>query len=388
MKNKLRLTGYLSLIAVVFSLWVLSGCSKSSDAGPTMTIIDLMASAQFKESASVTDDKALDSLVKYVNLYPDLVQTLGTAGTQMTYFAPSNKAFKNLLATPGFPSNIKLINPALIQGVLYYHLVADQKLTSSLTSGTTLNTFYTDAATAAVQKITVNSDGTLKTGSTNQSIHIVTADQKATNGVMHVVESVMIPPTVGASLTPILGTIAGTVLLGADFTDLATIIAKADNGFTESAPNLAFKITTWLAMPVSGTTVTANVNGLTFFAIPNAVFKAAATAAGITEAQVVASFTTTSDVARGVLLNHLVTTGKYVRVAAAGSTTFSNGLAITTKGKGITVATGLTPGTTYGPYGIAFTNANTPTPASSAYLASSDVVTSNGMIQVIGGILK
>jgi len=91
MKNRRRLTGYLSLIAVVFSLWVFSGCSKSSEQAPTMTIIDLMASAKFKESASVTDDKALDSLVKYVNLYPDLVSTLGTAGGLMTYFAPSNK---------------------------------------------------------------------------------------------------------------------------------------------------------------------------------------------------------------------------------------------------------------------------------------------------------
>ena len=388
MKNRRRLTGYLSLIAVVFSLWVFSGCSKSSEPAPTMTIIDLMASAKFKESASVTDDKALDSLVKYVNLYPDLVSTLGTAGGLMTYFAPSNKAFKNLLATPGFPSNIKLINPALIQGVLYYHLVADQKLTSSLTSGTTLTSFYIDPTSLVAQTIVVNSDGTLKTGSTNQSIHFTVPDQKATNGVMHVVESVMIPPTVGASLTPILGTIAGTVLLGADFTDLAQIIAKADANFTESAPNLAFKITTWLAMPVSGTTATANVNGLTFFAIPNAVFKAGATAAGKSEADFVALFTTSSDAARGLLLNHLVVTGKYVRVAASGSTTFANSQPITTKGKAVTVTTGLTPGATYGPYGIVFTNANTPTASSSAYLASSDIVNSNGVIQVIAGVLK
>ena len=388
MKNKRRLTGYLSLIAVVFSLWVFSGCSKSSDAGPTMNIALLMTSTTYLQSATVTDDKALDSLIKYLTVYPDLVALLG--GTdKYTFFAPSNKAFKNLLATPYFPSDIKLINPDLIKGVLSYHLVAGQQLQASLTSGSSFNTLYADPSTSTVQTIIVNTDGTLKTGSSNQSIHITVADQKATNGVMHITESVLIPPSVGSVLTPILGTIAGTVLLGADFSDLAQIVTKADAGFTEDPSTLKFKIATWLAMPVTtASKPTVNATGFTFFAIPNAVFKAAAAGQSITEAQLIAALSSTSDAARGLLANHFVSGGKYVVTASAGATTFAQGQSITTKGKAITNVTVTTPSAQTGPYGVVLTNAATPTASSSAYVAVKDVVQTNGVIQVIAGILK
>lgn len=380
MKKAQKFLLYTALSAVLFSMWVLSGCSSSKgDPAPTLTISALIATSKYKESSTVTDDKALDSLVKYLTLYPDLEAVLG--GTdKYTLFAPSNKAFKNLLATPGFPANIKLINPALIQGVLYYHIIAGQELSSALKSGASFNSLY--PSPTAGEAIVINSDGTLKTGSSNPAVHITVADQKATNGVFHIIESVLIPPTIGASLTPILGTIAGTVLLGADFTDLAAIIAKADANFTESAtPNPTFKITTWLAMPITGTTVTANQNGITFFAIPNAVFQAAAVGAGVTESQLIASFTASADAARGLLLNHLSVTKEY---STTGTFKFSLNPTIPTLGKTIAVTVG-SPSTATGPYGIVFAN-STP---SGAYLAKEVTpAASNGQLQVIAGILK
>jgi uncharacterized surface protein with fasciclin (FAS1) repeats len=290
-----------------------------------------------------------------------------------------------------------LINPAIIQGVLYYHIVAGQQLSSALTSGASFNTLYTDLTTNTAQAIVINSDGTLKTGSSNQSIHITVPDQKATNGVFHITESVLIPPSVGATLTPILGTVAGTILLGADFTDVAQIVAAADHNYVEAPASGAFKISTWLAMPINAPAkTTANAQGITFFAIPNAVFKAAAAAAGggTTEAQIVASFTASSDVARGLLLNHLApattttSEGQYTVAAAPGTNPnniiqFTNAQSITAKGKAITV-TVTTPGTTTGPYGVVLTN----TTPKSAPIVSKDVIVSNGVIQVIGGILQ
>src|ERR1041385_5182260 len=106
MKKAKRLTGYVALFAVLFSLWVLSGCSKSSDAGPTFKIAEMLALPTYQQNTTtVTDDKALDSLVKYLSFYPDLVLMLESTD-KYTLFAPSNKAFKNLLATPGFPTDI------------------------------------------------------------------------------------------------------------------------------------------------------------------------------------------------------------------------------------------------------------------------------------------
>ena len=167
----------------------------------------------------------LDSLKKYLDVYPDLVATLQASGS-FTLFAPDNDAFVGLLATPGFPQNITSINPDIIKNVLAYHISTQQYLAADLSAGTEVATLAT--ANNADDKVVVNDNGTLLTGSSNAEIEISNRDLKATNGVMHVVASVLIPQSVGATLTPILGTNAGTLLLGADFSLLAQAILKAD----------------------------------------------------------------------------------------------------------------------------------------------------------------
>ncbi|MBS1558703.1 MAG: fasciclin domain-containing protein [Bacteroidetes bacterium] len=376
------------VVVTVFSLWVLSGCSSSSNPppAPTQNLLQLMSSASFKQSATVTADKALDSLVKYINIYPDLV-TLLTGTTPYTVFAPSNTAFISLLATPGFPSNIKLINPAIIEGVLKYHIIAGAQLQSALTPAASFPTLYTDLATATVQNIVINSDGTLKTGSTNQSIAIVVANQKATNGVFHVTGSVLIPPSVGSTLTPILGTLAGTVMLGASFSDLATIIMAADATFTQDPSTGKFKISTWLAMPISASgAITANLQGITFFAPPNQVFAAAAAAQSVSESAFVSALAANPTTARALLLNHLVVSAKYTTAGGSGSTQFANAQTITPASgasMNITVSVG-SPSVSTGPYGITLVN----TTPSGAYIAQELLTPSNGSLEVIAGILK
>jgi uncharacterized surface protein with fasciclin (FAS1) repeats len=380
-KNPFSILRQAAIIMLAASLFILGGCKNDDgDAKPTMTISEIIASSDYKQSASVSADVALDSTNKYINKYPEL-QALVTGSTEYTFFAPSNTAFISLTALPGL-SNINLVNPDLIKGVLLYHFVATQKLKADLTAGTSLNSLYTDASTSAVQTIVVNTDGTLKTGSTNQSIVITKPDLKATNGVVHITGTVLIPPTVGASLTPILGTMAGTVLLGKDFTLLARLIARADAGYTEDAASGKLKVSSHLARPISST-----FTGATFFAPPNAVFEAAATAAGITSTALVDSFTTGGDgTARAVILNHYVF-GKYVVTETAGSTTLTNGATLVPlTQKSITVLTGTTV-SAQNPYGVVLSN--TPTvQASFLPIVSKDLAHSNGVIQVYGGILK
>src|SRR5687767_1017401 len=94
------------LLVVVLTSVSITSCDDDDD-GPTVfngSVYDLITSDQFQQSASVPADKALDSLVKYLDIYPDLVAALETS-TEVTLFAPSNQAFINLLTnTPGFPS--------------------------------------------------------------------------------------------------------------------------------------------------------------------------------------------------------------------------------------------------------------------------------------------
>ena len=293
MKNNLMnpLRG-LALFAVVIGLVFTTSCGEDEDPGCTEVewfadtdgdglgdaTASVMACEQPEGYVDNSDDEddtqgeptsniwelvestdGLDSLEKYLNVYPDLVATLEAEGT-FTLFAPDNNAFISLLATPGFPSNISSINPDIIKNVLAYHVSTTQYLAADLTAGSEVAT-----ASQGNEKIVVNSDGTLLTGSSNSAIEITSADKKATNGVMHVVGSVMIPPTVGATLTPILGTNAGTLLLGAPFSVLAQAIQKADAFAEENS------LTTLVSI-LSGETTH------TVFAPTNATFAAAADA--------------------------------------------------------------------------------------------------------------
>jgi uncharacterized surface protein with fasciclin (FAS1) repeats len=359
--NFIKWAKIFSLPAMALGLLVFTGCGGDDEEEvPTMDIVELISSDKYKQASGADEKESLDSLVKYLGVYPDLVELLG-GSTEYTLFAPSNYAFKNLLATPGFPSDITDIDPAIVKGVLSYHVVVGTSLKADLTAGTSVTTAETEA-------IVVNADGTLKTGSTNQAIEIVSADLKATNGVVHLVATVLIPPSVGTSLTPILGTNAGTILLGAPFTTLAAGIKLAD---VYAAANELPTLTSIL----SGETVH------TVFAPTNETF---------TAGQITAN-TFTGAQWYGIIANHVVlgktiapadlTTGKSFDTAAQGKIlVFNNTTAIPPKnGVGIYLdgngSVNLADQSTYATFDaeVALPNA---------------AENSNGVIHVIAGVLS
>jgi len=211
-KKNLFLKPTSSLLAMLFVLataFTFTACDGDDpEPEPEDNIVD-----------TLIDLGGYDSLVKYVSVYPNLVSTLNADGAK-TLFAPNNAAFVSLLETPGFPQDISAINPDIIEGVLAYHLVPGQEIAAADLSGE-LTTAYND------ETIVVN-NGTLETGSSNPEITLGETDIASTSGLIHEVNSVLIPPSVGATLTPILGTVSGTVLLGADFSSLAIAIQRVD----------------------------------------------------------------------------------------------------------------------------------------------------------------
>lgn len=319
MKPFITFKKYTLLVAVVFfaSIAMIS-CDDDEEGGPVTfdgTIAELIGDDQYKQAVNNDPLKSFDSLYKYLTIYPDLV-AVADGTTPITLFAPNNTAFVNLLATPGFPANIADINPNVIKGVLSYHVVVDELRKAELVPTGTGAGFPTafaqpdncnPTAAGTVQVIKVNTDGTLLTGSTNAAIDITTADLVASNGVVHIVESVMIPPSVGASLTPILGKLSGTVLLGSDFTYLASLITYADCGFTGPATE---KIAAILSGP----------GPYTAFLPANAYFTTpvASGGAGYTSpSQAIAALGGTPAAVRAVLLNHVITTGSFTATQLA-----------------------------------------------------------------------
>jgi basic membrane lipoprotein Med (substrate-binding protein (PBP1-ABC) superfamily)/uncharacterized surface protein with fasciclin (FAS1) repeats len=117
-----------------------------------------------------------------------LVEALSAPGP-FTVFAPTDAAFTALLETMGMTAEELLGQPELLAGVLQYHVVAGSANAADLTNGQTLTTL-------AGLDLTVTIDGA--TVMINNAT-VVVADIATSNGVIHVIDAVLMPmemPTV------------------------------------------------------------------------------------------------------------------------------------------------------------------------------------------------
>ena len=164
------------------------------------------------EVAVGNDD--FSSLVAAISRFPDLVDLIDGEDGAFTVLAPTNAAFNALLASLPYSSLDEIPDP-LLRVVLEYHLL-DGVFTS---------------ATIAGPQVTVGQEGL------DLNLELVsTPDVGATNGVIHILDEVLLPPSIG--------TIVGEILLAPDFQTLAAALVKvdlttalSDGTYTIFAPN-------------------------------------------------------------------------------------------------------------------------------------------------------
>jgi transforming growth factor-beta-induced protein len=114
-----------------------------------------------------------------------LAPTLSGPGP-FTVFAPTNTAFASA------PSGLSV---AQLTSVLLYHVLSGQVLSTDIPFGApvaTLNTTTLAGTTTPAQTITINSDLTITDTTANPGT-IAATDVRASNGVIHVVNKVLIP---------------------------------------------------------------------------------------------------------------------------------------------------------------------------------------------------
>jgi uncharacterized surface protein with fasciclin (FAS1) repeats len=120
----------------------------------------------------------------------DLVTTLQGDGP-FTVFAPTDEAFAalpaGLLDALLLPENI-----GVLQSILTYHVVSGTVLAADVTTG--------DVPTVEGSNISVDTSmGVVLNGTAN----VTATDIMASNGVIHVIDAVILPP--GLDVTPLLG---------------------------------------------------------------------------------------------------------------------------------------------------------------------------------------
>jgi transforming growth factor-beta-induced protein len=220
MKKLLKLLPFLTIILL------LSSCSDDDDPiiPVSNTIVDV----------AVNND--LTSLVAAV-VRADLAGTLSGPGP-FTVFAPTNDAFQDLLDSNADWNSVDDIPVETLQAVLLFHVLSGEVRSTDL-SDTYVNTLSTGPNDEALS-LQVEVTGAIEF---NGDAKPVAVDVEASNGVVHVIDKVMLPPNV---VTLALNNAGFTSLVAALTDDRHTTnfveVLTGDGPFTVFAPtNDAFQ---------------------------------------------------------------------------------------------------------------------------------------------------
>jgi uncharacterized surface protein with fasciclin (FAS1) repeats len=170
--TQLRTPLALSLAAV------LAACGDSSDTNPAAPTQNIVQLAQGNPDLSI--------LVEAV-VAADLAGTLSGPGP-FTVFAPTNAAFAALLGELGVTKAQLLADRPLLTAVLQYHVLGAQVLKAQIPLGKAIAPLA-----GGIFKIDASGADTVITDGRNRTARIVATDVAATNGVVHVIDRVILP---------------------------------------------------------------------------------------------------------------------------------------------------------------------------------------------------
>jgi len=127
---------------------------------------------------------SLSILVEALSLFPNLVDALSSDGS-FTVFAPTNDAFIALLGVIG-QENLSDIPESVIERLLKYHVISGAALMS------------TDLSDGQMASTLLSDDDKIKVQISGQSVkingaNVTAANIEASNGVVHVVDAVLVP---------------------------------------------------------------------------------------------------------------------------------------------------------------------------------------------------
>jgi uncharacterized surface protein with fasciclin (FAS1) repeats len=170
---------------------------KKMVSGLFMSVVMLISAGSVSAQTSDVVDIAIGSpahttLVAAVKA-ADLVATLKSKGP-FTVFAPTNDAFAKLPAGT-VETLLKPENKAKLAGILTYHVIAGNLMAADVVAAIKKGNGKAEVATVNGGKLTITlmGDKVMITDANGNSAHVVAADLKGSNGVVHVIDSVLLP---------------------------------------------------------------------------------------------------------------------------------------------------------------------------------------------------
>ncbi len=186
----------IKIVAAGFAVASLAlvGCSSNDDSSAEATTAPA-TSAPASPTDAMTDEAEAGTIVDVAAANPDfstlvaavteagLAETLSGEGPY-TVFAPTNAAFEALPA--GLVDALLLPeNKEVLTQILTYHVVAGEVMSTDIQPG--------DVATVEGEDITITTDDG---GVQVNGAKVSAADVEASNGVIHVIDEVLVPPNV------------------------------------------------------------------------------------------------------------------------------------------------------------------------------------------------
>ena len=256
----------------------------------------------------------------------DLDATLNGAGP-FTVFAPTNAAFASLLGELGVTKEQLLADKALLTAVLTYHVLPAEVPKAAVPLGKAITT-----AQGGIFKVEAGTGGalTIQDGR-NRVAQIVATDVEARNGVVHVIDKVILPAN---------RSIVETAIATSDFSILVDAVVAADLAGALSGPG-----------------------PFTVFAPTNAAFAALLNELGVTKDELLANKALLTSV-----LKYHVVPGRVLKADVP----VGSAIATLETGKTFTVDSSL---------------AITDTAGRRANIVATDVFASNGVIHVIDRVI-
>jgi uncharacterized surface protein with fasciclin (FAS1) repeats len=192
----MRHTRIATAAAVAVAALTLSACSSSSDTATPETTAAAASAAATPTAASSAPAEA-GTIVEVASSNPDfstlvaavkaagLVETLSGTGP-FTVFAPTDEAFAALPA--GLLDKLLLpANKETLTKILTYHVIPAKVMAADVTAG--------EVKTVEGSEITIATDGGVKVDEAT----VTATDVEASNGVIHVIDQVLVPADVNVS---------------------------------------------------------------------------------------------------------------------------------------------------------------------------------------------
>lgn len=175
------------------------------------------------------NNESLSTLVNAITA-ADLTSLLSEQNLSLTVFAPNNTAFTNIQET--VDTLLEPANQEDLARVLTYHVLDEEVASSELTDGQILTTIRGELLKVRIiDDIVYINDA-----------QVMSADISASNGIIHVIDTVLQPDEFGTILTTAQSSENLTTLTnGVEITELARSLADINESYTVFAPtDMAF----------------------------------------------------------------------------------------------------------------------------------------------------